>query len=163
MDLLNVVAVLGAHDHSILEASQIRVTILPPSVIIHPSYNRNTLVNDVAVLRFPAPVGLTPRIQPIRLPSGPELLETFAGEPSSLSGFGVTETGDRSNVLRYIRHSIITNLACNIRWPVLVTASNICSSTDGMICIFKYELNKFLIFFFPADGRSGCNGKIKFY
>lgn len=141
-DLLNVIAVLGAHDHSILEPSQVRVTVLPPNVIIHPLYNRNTLVNDVAVLRLPYAVGWTSRIQPIRIPNGAELLESFAGELSMLSGFGVTETGDRSNVLRYIRHSIITNLSCNIRWPILVTASNICSSTDGKN---QYNFVKFFI------------------
>ena len=89
--LMNVLLILGAHDRTIVEPSQVRVTVLPPGVILHPDYDWFTLENDVNILRFPAPIIFTPNIQPIRLPVGAELDESFANENSSLSGWGLTE------------------------------------------------------------------------
>ena len=77
---------LGAHNITYQEETQLRITVLPVGVIIHPEYDWWTLDNDINLLRF-APIVYTPRIQPIRLPYGNELeLNTFAGEESHLSG-----------------------------------------------------------------------------
>ena len=89
-DLINVLLILGAHDRTVVEASQLRITVLPPGVILHPNYDEVNWDSDVALLRF-APIAFTPRIQPIRLPYGPEISEIFSGSPSFLSGWGLTE------------------------------------------------------------------------
>lgn len=74
-----------------MEPTQLRITVLQAGVIIHPEYDWWTLDNDINLLRF-APIVFTPRIQPIRLPYGDELeLNSFAGYPSYLSGWGLTE------------------------------------------------------------------------
>lgn len=70
--------ILGAHNRNIVEATQVRVTVGAAARRIHPSYNSNTLVNDVAVLVMPSNVGLTARIQLLRLPSGAELSEAVS-------------------------------------------------------------------------------------
>ena len=89
-DLINVLLILGAHDRTIVEESQVRVTVMPSGVILHPDYDEVNWDSDVALLRF-APIVFTPRIQPIRLPYGPENTEIFSGIDSFLSGWGLTE------------------------------------------------------------------------
>ena len=74
----SILIILGAHNRNVVEATQVRVTVAAGARRIHPSYNSNTLVNDVAVLVMPSNVGLTARIQLLRLPSGGELSETVS-------------------------------------------------------------------------------------
>lgn len=89
-NLLSVLLILGAHDRTIVEPSQVRITVMPPGVILHPDYDEVTWDSDVALLRF-APIAFTARIQPIRLPYGSEISEIFNGESSFLQGWGLTE------------------------------------------------------------------------
>lgn len=52
----------------------------------------------------------TTNVSPICLPSDPS--DTFARQVGVALGWGVTETGDVSDVLRHVELNIIDNITC---------------------------------------------------
>lgn len=119
--------IFGAINRLLNEPNQQRRTVDPSGWLGHPQYNPNTLANDVAVIRFPLePITFNNFVQPIELASGSEL---FTGEEAYVSGFGRFDDNlpQSSDVLRFTVKNIITNLACNIRFPFLVQESTICA------------------------------------
>jgi chymotrypsin len=63
-------------------------------------------------------------VQPIVLPSGADLNDNFAGAEAILSGWGrFSSEPATSEVLRFVRTSIITNTACRIRFPGIISDS----------------------------------------
>lgn len=137
--IANITVLLGAHDRTISEPSQVIVNVPRLNIIRHPDYDRNTLTNDLCVLRFPRPVEFTNYVYPIELAMNNELEHNlFRNYAASVSGWGLTENWVSSPVLRFIRHSIMPNEYCKETWHHLVTDYHICSNTIA--------------------GRSGCNG-----
>uniref|UniRef100_A0A182NF74 Peptidase S1 domain-containing protein n=1 Tax=Anopheles dirus TaxID=7168 RepID=A0A182NF74_9DIPT len=70
------------------------------TIVIHPKYSPRSKRNDLAIirLRYPAVIGYT--VIPICLPVT-EQLRAFRPSDSFITGWGLTESGDRSTVLRY--------------------------------------------------------------
>jgi secreted trypsin-like serine protease len=66
--------------------------------IIHPSYNRNALRNDIALIRLASPVaGVTPVPH---LPASLGFTSADAGSPINFAGFGLTETNSSGTKLQ---------------------------------------------------------------
>ncbi|KAM3961476.1 transmembrane protease serine 9-like [Aphomia sociella] len=104
------------------------------AVVTHPNYLPLLVRNDIAVIYLPTSVPTSATISPISLPSGPELLEDFAGSSAIASGFGLTsDNGGIGNdqFLSFVSLNVITNSACSLAFPLIVQDSNICTSGIG--------------------------------
>lgn len=71
------------------------VTLFPDTYYVHPQYNPNRFINNLALLRMPLdrpiqlPATPNPAFYPIRLPSRRQLNETFSYAIALYSGFGL--------------------------------------------------------------------------
>ncbi|KAL4239196.1 Suppressor of tumorigenicity 14 protein [Mactra antiquata] len=100
--------VFGMHDTGITTG---RVLLSVSSLTRHPSYNSNTLTNDVAVIGFTShsSVLTSTFASPASLPSR----SYYSGEPVVVSGWGTTsEGGSSSNVLRFVNKTMISLAEC---------------------------------------------------
>lgn len=89
------------------------VAITSFTSINHPQYNPSNLNNDLALIRLPNPVGLGPSINFIRLPRASQRGQTFVGEQTTVSGFGVYgENTGVSDILRWVNMRVIPNAQC---------------------------------------------------
>ncbi len=110
--------------------------------MVHPRwFNNPSGPGDVAILKLDKPVNYTTKIAPVCLPTNPE--ETFARMLGVAAGWGITETGDISDVLRQVELNIIPNITCveNLNTLNLYV-------TDDQICTFKG----------PIGTESTCSG-----
>ena len=115
-------------------SAQVSHRVTRASIIEHRNYNRQTLVNDIALIRIPH-TAYTTLIQPIRLPAIARTYPTFAGENAVVAGWG--QTTDRHQImptnLQWARMPVMTPAACQRIWQHMVTASNICVSTTNRV------------------------------
>lgn len=73
-------------------------------VLVHPGYNEQTLVNDIAMLKLTAEVP----VEPVRaLPKSLPFVEGDTGEPVNFAGFGKTEKGTYDQKLQVNGHAKI--------------------------------------------------------
>jgi len=129
---------LGAHN--VREVSEEgRLEIQAADFFAHPSYNPQTIKNDIGLIRLPHPINFTDNIRPICLPKYSEEEENFANLDAPASGWGkpTDDATSISPVLREVVAETITNLVCRLEL-FTITASNICISGKG--------------------GKSTCNG-----
>ncbi|CRL06219.1 CLUMA_CG018891, isoform A [Clunio marinus] len=101
------------------------------SIRLHPSYNRNTFANDVAVLQVTTPFVWNARVQPVVLGSA----FVGGGVNARFTGWGHTnQQGARPNHLQVVTLSTITNADCINRLAVrgeerFVVNTKICTFT----------------------------------
>lgn len=71
------------------------------SVIVHPEYNAQTFLNDIALIGLAAPIAPSADLQPIALPTSQDPLQWPAGgTPAQISGWGSTSfQGSQSGTL----------------------------------------------------------------
>ena len=94
------------------------------------------------MIKFPSPVAFNNFIQPIALAEG---TNSFVGENVVLSGWGLFgSTQEASAFLRFVNLQVITNLACSLRFPLIIQDSTLCANGVG-----------------NAGGCSGDSGKFK--
>ena len=80
---------------------------------LNPYYTDFRHSSDVAVLTLEKPLVLTPKVNPICLPSFDESEETFEGKTAIVAGWGLTETGQSSEKqLMHVKVPIISNTRC---------------------------------------------------
>lgn len=86
------------------------VVIAVEEAIIHPKYNRRTLFHDIAVLKLSENLTFSDLIQPIALncEDVPDNTECI------VSGWGKTERGKSSEVLRWVTLQTINRASCQI-------------------------------------------------
>ncbi|XP_053674475.1 transmembrane protease serine 9-like [Anopheles nili] len=133
-------AILGAHDRTVNEPSQQRISFSQSGVFVHPSYNPTLIRNDIATVRLNTPAVFNDRVQPIDLPALSDD-RTFAGLEGTASGFGRTSDAlpGASPVIMFTRNPVMSNAACVSAWNIiLVSDQNVCLDATG--------------------GRSVCNG-----
>ena len=69
--------------------------------------------SDVAILTLEKPLVLSPKINPLCLPTDAEAKETFVGKEPIVAGWGVTETGETSMKQQMqVKVPIISNDQC---------------------------------------------------
>lgn len=139
-------AIFGAYDRTNqYETGQARMYInnlQPGQVIRHPLYNPNTLINDVALIRLPYKVEVSPYIQPVKLPKdATNFFQTYSKTQAVISGWGKTQNaGTVVSQLQYGYVEILDLNDCMAHYlPGLVTKGNICLDTK-------------------KSGVSSCNG-----
>ncbi|XP_061721572.1 CLIP domain-containing serine protease HP8-like [Cydia pomonella] len=99
---------------------------------IHPSYHRQTLVGDIALLRLAHPVNFTEFIRPVCLPTT-EYIARIDYDPDSeylTGGWGKTEFETRSAIKRKIRLTAVPIPTCRAairRMSDQLAASSICA------------------------------------
>lgn len=126
--------IFGAVNMRVTETNQQRRTVPASGWTQHPQYNRDSLANDIAVIRFPSnPITLNQFVQVVALAS--DLSNLWTGEAVHVSGFGrfSDDSPNSSDVLRFTVKNVITNLACRVRFPTLVFDTTICAIGDDQI------------------------------
>ena len=118
----SVESVMGAH--FLLDASeptQLRRISPQGHFFWHENYNPQNLSNDVAIVNFLEPIWFIPAIRPISFPEGADLDERFEGQLAVASGWGYFGPENvLSPFLRFVEVSVMTNLACRIRYPSFI-------------------------------------------
>ncbi|KXJ68965.1 hypothetical protein RP20_CCG000765 [Aedes albopictus] len=98
---------------------------------IHPEYSERNKANDIALLRMASPAIIGDSVKTICLPDGNPEQRKLKPWSFIVSGWGMTEFGSPSNVLRFAKLPAVSLEACSIR------VRNLHSSVrlgDGHIC-----------------------------
>ncbi|XP_055619549.1 collagenase-like [Toxorhynchites rutilus septentrionalis] len=140
------VAVMGGlRIHDSTEPGQYRVTVT--QFIIHRGFEEDSDSYDVALVELPFPVTESERIRPVRLPNRRQIQASFNGQQGTFMGWGRFGEGNSlSDVLRFGRSQVISNLACRVSLPT----SQI---LDAHICTAGFSQNP--IQGSPCPGDSG--------
>ncbi|XP_055692145.1 trypsin alpha-3-like [Lutzomyia longipalpis] len=105
--LANTRIILGAHSRTTGGTN-----FATGRIVNHPSYNSNTIANDVSVLQTSANIGFTNVIQPIALGSA----NVGGGVTAVLSGWGLTSSpGSLAANLQFLHKQTMTNANCQGR------------------------------------------------
>ncbi|MCL4147869.1 UNVERIFIED_CONTAM: hypothetical protein GTU68_064447 [Idotea baltica] len=130
----SIAVVLGAHDLTVNEASQVTITSTGSDIYTHEDYGSVFLKNDVGLVHLSSPVTFTTEIQPICLPSYSDA-DLGAGVMLTASGWGVTSDGALATVsdtLNEVTNPSISNTECAGTYGSTITDASICTSTaDG--------------------------------
>uniref|UniRef100_A0A0P4VWR9 limulus clotting factor C n=1 Tax=Scylla olivacea TaxID=85551 RepID=A0A0P4VWR9_SCYOL len=82
-------------------------------IIVHPSYSRANLQNDIAMIKLASKVTYTERIKPICLPTTD--LE-LAGLETTISGWGRNEDKLLQPQLKILEAKVLSNVLCDEQW-----------------------------------------------
>ncbi|KAJ8713978.1 hypothetical protein PYW08_007598 [Mythimna loreyi] len=100
-------------------------------VVAHPGYTRQSLVDDVALIRLAKPANFTlPSMKALCLPITKKLqLETLQGQNANVAGWGVTEEGLQSPVLQSVELPIMSTEECTkaYRGSIQVKETQLCA------------------------------------
>ncbi|XP_076269454.1 mast cell protease 1A-like [Rhynchophorus ferrugineus] len=105
-DIWSIAVVYGTNDITSKDKGH-QVT---KTYIRHPLYNVRSdgfAQNDIALIKLDEPLNFTDKVQTIRLPNKSNEHESFLGASATVSGWGLTETGHPSNVLKEANVKII--------------------------------------------------------
>jgi len=108
--------------------------------VAHGSYNQNTYVNDISIIKLSSPLVFNSMVAPVNLP--PAGFDPPVGTVATVSGWGTTSSGGSlSDLLRKVDVPIISDADCD--------AQNGAGSVDGptMICAAL-----------PEGGVDSCQG-----
>lgn len=82
-------------------------------IILHPNHSSIDLKNDIAIIRLSTDATFNNYVQPICLWSSHKLeLSEVIGREGTVIGWGVTETGQTSNVLQQASMPVIASVSC---------------------------------------------------
>jgi transmembrane serine protease 3 len=105
--------VAGAHDLEDESGSEQRVRASLTDY--HESYNPDTMVNDIAIVKLSKPIKFTNDVQPACLPNPGEQIPDNA--PGTVAGWGLTrEEGRSSNLLLQVSVPIVNNNTCSANY-----------------------------------------------
>ncbi|KXJ82059.1 hypothetical protein RP20_CCG015813 [Aedes albopictus] len=112
------------------ESGQIRMTVT--QFIVHNGYIEGTDDFDVAFAVLPIPISFSENVRPVRLPNRRQVAATFVGQQGTFMGWGRFGEGtSNSDVLRFGRSQVITNLSCRLSLPTnSILDEHIC--TEGV-------------------------------
>ncbi|KFB47106.1 AGAP006676-PA-like protein [Anopheles sinensis] len=111
------------------EPGALRVTVT--DFILHPNYETEPDIFDVALIRTPLPVPLSDRVRPVRLPNRRQVTGSFLNQQATVTGWGRFGQGTaNSEELRFARSQVISTLACRLSLPTnTILDEHVC--TDG--------------------------------
>lgn len=107
-------AIFGVHNLSNYTPDQ---AIEVKYYIVHRNWSSETVQNDIALLKLSKNVTLSSTIQTVKLPND---TYNYTGQEAVLIGWGKTENGTISNVLKSVNSSIISNQECNNTYGVSI-------------------------------------------
>ncbi|XP_044265436.1 uncharacterized protein LOC123011851 [Tribolium madens] len=101
--------------------------------IIHPFYDPTTFINDIALIRLDTPANYSyENVKPICLPFGELLHAKLEEQEMTVAGWGATEDGAKSMVLRKVSVPVMAREECQILYHDLkpITKKQICAGAD---------------------------------
>ncbi|XP_017319765.2 complement C1r subcomponent isoform X1 [Ictalurus punctatus] len=114
------------------------------SLHIHPGYKSPDYNNDIALIKLASSITFKASVMPVCLPDQDSQLESFGW----VSGFGVTETYNTANHLRYIRLPIVDQQVCHSSIEKMrETVRDLSTLTENMFCAGL-----------PEGGKDTCQG-----
>nr|CAH7724589.1 unnamed protein product [Callosobruchus chinensis] len=152
--------VLGAHNITENEPSQIRQLVNSDNFIIHPGWGTDKmLTHDLGLIRLPKPVAENSSIKIVKLATGTnrfvvfsmpcvvvmgsllKILKLNVFSKGRVAGWGITKNGQTTitPLLRYIDAAIMSNRACrlvDVSYRTIIGATHLClsgTSTRGKI------------------------------
>ncbi|XP_047488454.1 trypsin-1-like [Penaeus chinensis] len=121
---------LGDHDYSIAsEANAYAIRL--SQVVVHPQYNRNTLENDIALLKLSSKITWPSdnTVAPVCLPPAGE---SFSDASAIVTGWGAqSESGGYLPQLYEVTVSTLTNEECNTLYGGGISDGMICAGEQG--------------------------------
>ncbi|MCA9571388.1 MAG: serine protease, partial [Myxococcales bacterium] len=94
--------------------------------IRHPSYNANTMDNDVALLELSTSTGSLTTV-PLANDAADDGISA-AGQMATVSGWGaLSESGSSPTALQYVEVPLLTNSSCNVSYNGDITARMVCA------------------------------------
>lgn len=82
-------------------------------IIVHPFYNSVNFTNDIGIVRISPDATIDAYVQPICLWKADTIdLSEVIGKAGTVIGWGVTETGQTSNVLQELSMPVVDFLTC---------------------------------------------------
>ncbi|XP_060651568.1 chymotrypsin-2-like, partial [Drosophila nasuta] len=149
-----------------LEVGQQRLIVKAKNVVVHPEFDYNQLINDIALIRLPADLLFDEYIQPVKLPDADELYEN---ESAVVSGWGQTTfNGPQSNHLQYYNVTVFSNEKCK---NLMITLSMIfptsficlkpsqstpCHGDSGGLLAIRNEDESHTLLGLTSFGNPGC-------
>lgn len=127
--------IMGGHDLIANETGVERLLVNDSNFRIHPHFNIQRALYDIALIILPTPVIFSKSIQLVKLPSGFLFDEAFSGELGTVSGYGeYCETCGSSHVLRFAQNFIISNDECSMSftYSTIPSDTQICMRTKNM-------------------------------
>ncbi|XP_025234274.1 trypsin-1-like isoform X1 [Theropithecus gelada] len=114
---------LGEHNIEVLEGTE--QFINAAKIIRHPSYNRNTLDNDILLIKLSSPAVINARVSTISLPTAPPA----AGAKALISGWGNTLSSgaDYPDELQCLEAPVLTQAKCEASYPGRITSNMFCA------------------------------------
>lgn len=90
------------------------LTILQASkIVVHPNYNSIDFVNDIAMIKLSVHATFNNYVQPICLWNSDKIdLSGVIGKSGTVVGWGLTEKGEVSNVLREASLPVVGVITC---------------------------------------------------
>ncbi|XP_070558976.1 clotting factor C-like isoform X2 [Ptychodera flava] len=112
---------------------------------VHHNFEPINLDNDIALIRLSRPASLTERVRPVCLPQ-PYLTRQHlrAGKSGVVSGWGRTEDGNPSDILKHARVPVVGSKKCQAAYAAMQYYVTI---TSNMFCAG-----------FEEGGADACNG-----
>ncbi|XP_007244334.3 chymotrypsinogen A [Astyanax mexicanus] len=121
--------ILGEHDRSSnAEAIQ---TLRIGKVIQHPSYNSNTINNDITLVKLASTAQLNTRVSPVCLPASSD--DYAGGLKCVTTGWGLTRYNAANTPPRLQQTALplLTNSNCQRYWGTSITSVMICAGAAG--------------------------------
>ncbi|XP_062380655.1 vitamin K-dependent protein C-like [Sardina pilchardus] len=162
-------------DYQLFKREGTEVTVPVTEIISHPSYNRQTVDNDIGLLRLATPVRYSNYILPACLPSRglAEGLLHRNGTETIVTGWGKTNETDEgySKTLNFIKVPLVDHTLCQQKMINTVTKNVLCAGVLGEIqdacegdsggpMMVEYRKTWFLIGL-VSWGEGGCGHKDK--
>lgn len=121
----------GDHDYKVGSDTSFAAVYTVASITRHPSYNPNTDVNDIAVVRTNQPIQYNAGVAPACLPF--QYSQTaFDRQVLEVPGWGTTSFGGvPSTTLRTVSLNAIPNSDCTARGMPNIGSGHICTYTPG--------------------------------
>ncbi|KAK4320137.1 hypothetical protein Pmani_008973 [Petrolisthes manimaculis] len=122
------IVVAGEHDLSTSSESDTQRMIVD-SITIHPNYDIDDVLNDIAILTLTKPLTFTKGVQPVCLAPADELHE---GKTAIVTGWGNTfNDGDDSDVLLEVTVNVYTNEECSDAYDEDIPDTMVCAADKG--------------------------------
>lgn len=89
--------------------------------VFHEDWDDSTFINDVALVRLPENVTFNEYILPVQLANG---TDKYEGDEATIIGWGMTEVGEMSAVLKGVNSTVMSNAECastNILYEQVIT------------------------------------------
>ncbi|KAH8395719.1 hypothetical protein KR222_011446 [Zaprionus bogoriensis] len=113
--LVKIEVLAGSVNKKIKEAGQVKLQVLASAAIVHPQYNRDTVINDIGLIRLPRDLLLNAFVLAAKLPKR-NAKETYAGRLAISSGWGLMANNRPANTLQFLSVKIISNTQCERDW-----------------------------------------------